>query len=114
LFLACVAVILFKGLLLFIPLYLCLSILTYLIFAKDKRAAKNNRWRTSENTLYLLSLTGGWPGALFAQYFLHHKSIKRPFKLILWIMIFMNMSIFTWTLSPSGSGTIKTIIPGVF
>jgi len=33
----------------------------------DKSAAQRNAWRTPEGTLHMLSLVGGWPGAMIAQ-----------------------------------------------
>ncbi|HGS5633726.1 TPA: DUF1294 domain-containing protein [Vibrio parahaemolyticus] len=107
---ASASVIVFKGQLLLIPVYLILSTFTYLMFAWDKQAAQNGRWRTSENTLHFLSLIGGWPGALLAQFQLRHKSKKQPFKFMLWVMIALNVSCFVWLLTYSG----KNFIQGIF
>ncbi|MGX9419035.1 DUF1294 domain-containing protein [Vibrio sp. WJH972] len=84
-------------------LYLGSSVVTYAMFAKDKRAAQNGRWRTPENTLLTLSLIGGWPGALFAQRRLRHKTKKQPFKMLLWLMAIINIGTFVWTFTPKGS-----------
>ena len=46
---------------------LAVNLLTFLVYAIDKRAAQNGQWRTKESHLHLLSLAGGWPGAWFAQ-----------------------------------------------
>jgi uncharacterized membrane protein YsdA (DUF1294 family)/cold shock CspA family protein len=59
--------------------YLSLSTVTFLFYAVDKSAAVSGRWRTPENTLHLLSLAGGWPGALLAQQLLRHKTSKESF-----------------------------------
>ena len=66
---------------------LLLSALTYVLYAKDKRAARQELRRTPEQTLHWLSLLGGWPGALLAQAKLRHKTQKQPFKVILWLTI---------------------------
>src|SRR5690348_2574493 len=50
--------------------YLILSILTFLVYADDKSNARLGQRRTSEAALHMLSLAGGWPGALLAQEFL--------------------------------------------
>lgn len=55
-------------------LYSVVSLLTFFIYALDKSAAKKGAWRTQESTLHMLSLAGGWPGALVAQQKLRHKS----------------------------------------
>ena len=93
--------------------YILVSIFTFAVYAKDKRAAVNGKWRTKESTLHLLSLIGGWPGALVAQNKLRHKSKKQPFKLILWITIICNCAAFIWTLTPEGSSFSKAILAEV-
>ena len=66
---------------------LLLSALTYVLYAKDKRAASQDLRRTPEQTLHWLALLGGWPGALLAQARLRHKTQKQPFKTLLWLTI---------------------------
>ena len=70
---------------------LLLSVLTYGLYAKDKRAARRDLRRTPEQTLHLLSLLGGWPGALMAQAQLRHKTQKQPFKMLLWLTIIAHL-----------------------
>ncbi|MCI5210822.1 MAG: DUF1294 domain-containing protein [Candidatus Electrothrix sp. ATG2] len=89
--------------LLIIGLYFIISLLTFLLYAKDKSAAKKGAWRTSENTLHLFSLVGGWPGALVAQQTLHHKSRKHSFLLVFWITVLLNCCVVAWLLTPNGS-----------
>lgn len=108
------SVVVFDGSLLLIPLYLALSVFTYLMFAWDKQAAQNGNWRTPENTLHLLSLAGGWPGALLAQFQLRHKSKKQPFKSILWINIALNIGAFTWSLTDSGREIIQNVVGSLY
>ncbi|MGB5290520.1 MAG: cold shock and DUF1294 domain-containing protein [Lysobacterales bacterium] len=61
-------------------LYLAASGFTFLVYAKDKWAARRGRWRTKESTLHTLALIGGWPGAVIAQQLLRHKSRKDAFQ----------------------------------
>ena len=63
-------------------LYLVASLITFAVYALDKRAAAGGRWRTKESTLHLLAVAGGWPGALIAQRLLRHKTQKQPFRAI--------------------------------
>lgn len=65
--------------------YLGLSLLTAIVYAYDKWAAKDGGWRISEGKLHLLSLLGGWPGALIVQTSLRHKTRKQPFRMIFWL-----------------------------
>jgi uncharacterized membrane protein YsdA (DUF1294 family) len=67
-----------------------MSLVTFAVYARDKAAARNGLWRTPEATLHLLAVVGGWPGALLAQRFLHHKSRKLPFLVIFWLTAALN------------------------
>ncbi|MEL6497375.1 MAG: DUF1294 domain-containing protein [Planctomycetota bacterium] len=61
--------------------YLLMSLITFIIFWRDKRAAQRGNWRTSEKTLLGLSLLGGWPGAIIAMKLVRHKTRHLRFKL---------------------------------
>ncbi|MUJ28925.1 DUF1294 domain-containing protein [Aliivibrio fischeri] len=111
--LASVALVMFNGEKMLLVLYLGMSLITYAMYAVDKNAAKKGNWRTPENTLHVLSLLGGWPGALFAQNQFRHKSKKQPFKTILWITIFVNIGAFAWTFTSSGTMFMQNIIGNV-
>ena len=80
-------------------LYIGLSLITFIAYAIDKSAAQNNRWRTQESTLHLLSLLGGWPGALYAQRRLRHKSVKQEFQSVFWLTIVVNCGALVWLIS---------------
>lgn len=73
-----------------IVIYAFFSFLAFIIYKFDKGAAEYNQWRISEKTLHLLSLLGGWPGALLAQRFFHHKSKKVSFQAVFWITVSLN------------------------
>lgn len=79
--------------------YPALSALTFLVYALDKSAAQQGRWRTSEKTLHLLALLGGWPGALVAQQVLRHKSSKAAFRAVFWGTAVFNVLAFWWLAS---------------
>ncbi|MFC3531383.1 DUF1294 domain-containing protein [Vogesella facilis] len=76
--------------------YLLQSLLTYAVYAHDKRAAQQQRWRIRENTLHLLALLGGWPGALLAQQRLRHKSSKPGFQWRYKATIAANLGLLCW------------------
>jgi uncharacterized membrane protein YsdA (DUF1294 family) len=80
------------------------------MYALDKSAAKNGAWRTQESTLHLLSLAGGWPGALIAQQKLRHKSKKQTFRAVFWVTVLLNCGAFAWLFTPNGSATIQSFI----
>ena len=70
--------------------YVAMSCATFLVYAWDKSAAQQGRWRTPESTLHLLGFVGGWPGALAAQRLLRHKSRKQEFLLVFWLTVIVN------------------------
>lgn len=71
-------------------LYVVFSGISFLVYRHDKSAAQQNQWRTGEGTLILLGLLGGWPGAVLAQQFFHHKTKKRSFQIRFWITALLN------------------------
>ncbi|WP_426100396.1 DUF1294 domain-containing protein [Massilia sp. TSP1-1-2] len=81
-------------------LYLVASLVCFAMYALDKSAAKAGRWRTSENTLLLLGLACGWPGAVVAQKLLRHKSNKQSFKSRFWFTVLLNSALFVYLASP--------------
>lgn len=74
-----------------LAVYAISSIITYLCYAWDKQAAQQNQRRTPEHNLHLWSFFGGWPGAVFAQYQLRHKTQKQDFQLIFWLSVILNV-----------------------
>lgn len=72
-------------------IYATTSLLTFILYWGDKRAAENGEHRTPEKTLQLLSLVGGWPGGLFAQRIFRHKSTKKSFQATYWVVVFLNL-----------------------
>ncbi|MCU7816091.1 MAG: cold shock and DUF1294 domain-containing protein [Candidatus Thiodiazotropha sp. (ex Rostrolucina anterorostrata)] len=98
---------------LILAVYLILSLLTFIVYAVDKSAAKEGAWRTPESTLHLLSLAGGWPGAVVAQQKLRHKSKKQSFRTIFWVTVLLNCGLFIWLLTPTGGAIVKSLIATV-
>lgn len=82
--------------------YGVLSTITFAIYAIDKSAARRRGPRTSERTLHLLSLAGGWPGALLAQRWLRHKSAKASFRRVFWGTVAFNLLCLVMLYAPAG------------
>jgi uncharacterized membrane protein YsdA (DUF1294 family)/cold shock CspA family protein len=93
--------------------YMAASLLTFILYAADKSAAREGAWRTQESTLHLLSLAGGWPGALVAQQKLRHKSRKQSFRSVFRITVLLNCGAFIWLLMPGGGETLRALSAGV-
>ncbi len=58
-----------------------INIITFITFGVDKRKAKKNKWRVSEQVLIILMLVGGLFGGYFGMEKFHHKTQKFKFKL---------------------------------
>lgn len=71
--------------------YFVADILSYLMYALDKKRAYTNQWRIPENHLHILSLMGGWNGARIAQQKLRHKTQKQPFRFLYFLTILINI-----------------------
>lgn len=76
--------------------YVGLGLASLLVYRSDKAAAEAGRWRTSEATLHLLALVGGWPGALVARHLFRHKTTKQPFVLVFWLTVVANCAALAW------------------
>ena len=73
--------------------YITLSSIAFILYAVDKSAAKRNAQRIPEKSLHLVSLLGGWPGAILAQKICRHKTKKQPFRFIFWLTVILNVSV---------------------
>lgn len=70
-----------------IGIYLIMSLITFVSYGIDKRAARKGTRRTRERTLHLMAVAGGWPGAFLGQRTFRHKTIKQPFRKIFWLTL---------------------------
>lgn len=81
-----------------LAIYLIASAISFRVYAHDKSAAKQNRPRIPENTFHVLSVLGGWPGALVAQQLFRHKSKKQSFRNAFWGTVGLNCFVLVWLL----------------
>ena len=72
-----------------------INLVTIIAYGVDKRAAINGSWRVPEAQLHSLELLGGWCGAFLAQKLFHHKTKKKSFRAVFWLMLFFQL-IFIW------------------
>ena len=82
--------------------YLASSLLAFLVFAHDKRAARRHRHRVPERRLHVLELIGGFPGAWLAIMLLRHKSSKPSFLAVSLVASAVNLGLLVGLLRLSG------------
>lgn len=68
-------------------LYPVASVLCFFLYWSDKSSAKKGGQRIPENTLHLVELAGGWPGALLAQQAFRHKTRKGSYQALFWFIV---------------------------
>lgn len=69
-----------------------MSIVALGFYLYDKGAAARGQQRTPENTLHLIALLGGWPGALIGQGLFRHKTSKTSFQIVFWTTVVLNVA----------------------
>ena len=92
------------------PLYVIASLAAWLLYAFDKSAAMNRRWRTQEATLLGVGLASGWPGALVAQQQMRHKTRKLSFQVPFWFTVLLNCAALAWACTPAGAQAIRSLV----
>jgi len=91
--------------------YPAISLLAFIAYWRDKRAAQRQEWRTPESTLQLFALLGGWPGALLAQRCLRHKTSKPSFQVVFWINVVLHCGLLGGLLfTPQGQQLLRPLL----
>ena len=99
-FFACLAGLFYLGYLpvAIIAAYGGVSLLSFVVYWIDKRAAKRRAQRMAEKTLHLSELFCGWPGAMMAQQIFRHKTRKGSYQLVFWLAVLANLGALGWLL----------------
>ncbi len=92
------------------------SLATYAVYGADKDSAMDpaSHWRASERLLHAFEFAGGWPGAFLAQRQFRHKTSKRTYQLVFWLIVLLHLLVATdyqldWRLTRSAW---HHVIPG--
>jgi len=75
----------------YLAMVFALSGVTFLAYGFDKRRARRGGRRIPENTLHLMEVLGGWPGALIGQRVFRHKTQKLFFRFVLWLCVVLHL-----------------------
>ncbi|MBR1756771.1 MAG: DUF1294 domain-containing protein [Alphaproteobacteria bacterium] len=70
----------------------CINIVTFAAYGADKRAAVRGAWRVPEANLHTLEFLGGWIGAFIAQKFFRHKTKKKSYRIMFWLMLVLQLA----------------------
>lgn len=89
-----------------------MNLLTYAAYALDKKAARNDVWRTPEARLHFLALMGGWPAGLLAQKRLRHKSGKSSFQVVYKATVLLHLTGVIWLFSSYGTSVRALLFAG--
>lgn len=74
-----------------LAIYAGMSSVTFMEYGSDKARAGTGARRTPEATLHLYELLGGWPGAIIAQHYFHHKRSKASYQIAFWFTVALNL-----------------------
>lgn len=95
-----------------------ISLLLFGLYGWDKRAAIAGRRRTPEARLQFFALLGGWPGGWLGQQLFRHKTRKRRFQSVFWLMVTVNLGALAWLVwgspiqVPTSLSDLAGLIPG--
>lgn len=90
--------------------YGAVSVISFISYYIDKRAARKDLWRIRERTLQLWSMLGGWPGALLAQGMFRHKIRKLSFMVIFWGIVGLHLSLLFYYLTAEGEVLVRSFL----
>ena len=77
----------------YLALVVVMSMITFCVYGFDKFQARRDGRRTPEKLLHRLSMWGGWPGAWLGQKYFRHKTQKREFQLVYWLIVFVHLAL---------------------
>ena len=77
----------------YLGIVLVMSLACFVAYGWDKRSAANGSRRVPEQTLHILALLGGWPGALLGQRHFRHKTKKLSFLIVFWSVVVLHVAI---------------------
>ena len=76
--------------------YIVMSLLAFILYARDKKKAKKKRWRTPESILLGIGFFGGAIGALLGMKLFHHKTKHWYFWAVNILGLILHVAIFVY------------------
>ena len=90
--------------------YAAASLIAFVAYCIDKSAAEQGKWRTPENTLHMMALLCGWPGAYAAQRMTRHKTAKASFQGVFVATVALNIAGFAVYSSPTAARALLGLL----
>lgn len=90
--------------------YTAASLIAFGAYCIDKNAAEQGKWRTPENTLHMIALLCGWPGAYAAQRITRHKTAKASFQGVFATTVAVNITGFAVYSSPTAARALLGLL----
>lgn len=72
---------------------IAINIVGFGLYALDKLAAKLAWLRVPEKLLHLLAFAGATPAAIVAQQLFWHKTTKRRFQVVFWLIVLLQLAL---------------------
>jgi len=82
----------------FVIFILAMTVITFIVFGVDKWKAQNDKWRTPESTLFLLSIFGGSIGALLGMQIWRHKTQHWSFRIGIPLILVLQVALLLWVI----------------
>ena len=82
-----------NAIVIYLSLVFVMSVVCFTAYGLDKRRAANGSRRIPEQTLHILALLGGWPGALLGQRQFRHKTKKLSFLIVFWCIVVLHVAV---------------------
>jgi uncharacterized membrane protein YsdA (DUF1294 family) len=77
----------------YLGIVLVMSLVCFVAYGWDKSRAANGGRRVPEQTLHILALLGGWPGALLGQRHFRQKTNKPSFLSVFWYVVVLQVGL---------------------
>jgi uncharacterized membrane protein YsdA (DUF1294 family) len=75
-----------------------INLATVVLYGYDKLVSGGTLLRVPERSLHFFALAGGTPGAFLAQGLFRHKTVKRSFRLVFWMLALLQAAVIGWAL----------------
>ena len=85
----------------FLSYIIAVNIITFLLYGYDKWVAGSSFTRLPEKVLHGLAVLGGSPAALLAQKIFRHKTVKKSFQVVYWLIVVVQLVGLIWYFWPS-------------